>query len=104
MERTANLIELREFMGMAKQLGKFSVQLAQMSLSLQDLLSTKREWLWGPAQENAFSQVKEVLTRRTELTLYNIESKIKASADASSHEIRAVLLEQSKTDWKNMYQ
>ena len=43
MEEPANKSELRRFLGMANQLGKFSSQLAEISKPLRDLLSVKNE-------------------------------------------------------------
>ena len=42
MEPPRNISELRRFMGMANQLGKFSHRLAELSQPLRELLSTKR--------------------------------------------------------------
>ena len=44
MEAPNNISELRRFMGMANQMGKFSPRLAELSQPLRELLSTKRQW------------------------------------------------------------
>ena len=41
IERPKNVTDVRHFMGMANQLGKFSPNLAKLSQPLQELLSTK---------------------------------------------------------------
>ena len=51
MEPPSNISELRRFMGMANQLGKFSPHLAELGQPLRELLSTKRAWVRGPDQE-----------------------------------------------------
>ena len=61
METPCNISDLRRFMGMANQLGKFSSRLAEISQPLRELLSTKRSWLWGPDQENASYKSKRNL-------------------------------------------
>ena len=78
MEAPKNLKELRRFMGMVNynQLGKFSPNLAECSQPLCELLSPRKAWLWGPAQEEAF-KVKEELTRPTVLALYDPNTKTK---------------------------
>ena len=102
MEAPRNITEVRRFMGMINQLGKFSPSMAELSQPIRELLSTKRTWTWGPDQERAFSLIKLELTRPTVLALYNTTANTKVSADASSFGLGAVLLQQSGDDdtWK----
>ena len=57
MDAPTNLSDLRRFLGMANQLGKFSPRLAEITQPLRELLSSKKTWLWGPDQQSAFSEV-----------------------------------------------
>ena len=48
MESPESVSDLRKFLGMENQMGKFS-------LITEGTASAKHAWLWGPEQENAFS-------------------------------------------------
>ena len=99
MESPQNLTELRRFMGMINQLGKFSPRLAELSQPLRELLSTKRQWLWSSSQEQAFKQVKKELSHPTVLALYNRQASSKVSSDAS-YGLGAVLVQKHEDQWK----
>ena len=96
MEIPKSVSELRRFLGIKNQLGKFSPNIAHLSQPLRELLSTKRVWAWGPALNSAFS--KE-LTPPGIPTHYNSNTKTKISADTSSHGLEAVLLQQVNGKW-----
>ena len=69
MNPPTNVLELRRFLGMANQLGKFTPNLAEMTQPLRELLSKSKSWTWGPAQSSAFLKVKQELSKPTTLAL-----------------------------------
>ena len=64
------------------------------------LLSKKNVWTWGPSQEEAYTILKDKLSKLTTLTLYNPAANIKLSADASSYGLGAVLLQETNNEWQ----
>ena len=100
MKPPTNVLELRRFMGMANQLGKFSSSLADLTQPLRQLLSKKSSWIWGPDQAQVFAKVKEELSKPRVLHLYNPQAPTKVSADASLYGLGAVLMQQSDSAWK----
>ena len=92
--------QLRRFMGMVNQLGKFSPRLADLTQPLRQLLSKKSAWAWGPAQSKAFSDIKEELTKPTILALYDAQAPTKVCADASSYGLGAVIMQEISSIWR----
>ena len=85
--------EVRRYLGMANQLSKFTPHLANTTKPLRDLLSKKNQWSWGHPQKRALAEVKEALTKHPTLALFDPERPTTVSADASSYDMGAVLLQ-----------
>lgn len=100
MKPPTTVSELRRFMGMVNQLGKFTPRLAQLSQPLRELLNKDTTWVWGHSQRKSFSVVKEELSKPTTLALYNVEAPTRVSADASSYGLGAVLMQHTESTWR----
>ena len=101
MKTPTTTTELRCFLGMVNQLGKFTPKIAELSKPLRELLSKQSTWLWGPSQASAFQKLKAALTSPTVLAWYDPSADIKLSADASAYGLSAVLLQKvNGEEWK----
>ncbi len=100
MEMPKSVTDLRRFMGMVNQLGKFSPNIADLAQPLRVCLSTKNAWTWGPAQDKAFLEVKQELACTPILALYDPRLKTKIMSDASSFGLGAVLMQEHQEEWR----
>ena len=100
MPTPKNPSDLRRFMGMINQFGKFSSNLAELTEPLRQLLSKKNSWSWGYPQDQAFAKVKLELMKPTVLALFDVNADLKVSADASCFGLGAVLLQSTNSCWQ----
>ena len=100
MSAPTDVSELRRFIGMVNHLGKFTPDLSTVIQPLRELLSKKNEWFWGPSQQVAFDNIKDMLSNTPVLALYKPELDTKVSADSSSYGLGAVLMQKNDSQWR----
>lgn len=101
MSSPNSIQEVRRFLGMCNQLSKFSSELADKTKPIRDLLSEKSHWNWGIQQEEAFKEIKKILSDTPVLALYDPKAKTKIRTDASSYGLGAILMQkQSDRQWQ----
>ena len=100
MSPPTNIPELRWFLGMANQMGKFTPKMAEITQPLREHLSKSKVCKWGPSHSAAFWEVKRELSNATTLVLYDPAAPTKISADASTFGLRVVLIQKHESTWK----
>ncbi|XP_014676649.1 PREDICTED: uncharacterized protein K02A2.6-like [Priapulus caudatus] len=95
-----NVSELRRFLGMVNQMGKFTLDLAELTKPMRDLLSKTNMWQWGKLQETAFEKIKSILSDASCLALYDPSRETKVTSDASLYGLGSVITQRDGREWR----
>lgn len=100
MKQPTKVSELRNFLGMVDQLGRFIPQLAKKDTLLRHLLLKKNAWVWDVDQATAFKMLKKALCSPPVLVMYDPNKDTKVSADASPYGLEGIPLQRCEDEWK----
>lgn len=93
--RPKDVHNVRQFLGLAGYFRKFVKNFAQIAYPLSKLLKKDSVWEWGQSQEKAFEDLKNRLTGRPILSIYNPLAETEVHTDASKVGVGGILLQRS---------
>ncbi|CAK9796589.1 Transposon Ty3-I Gag-Pol polyprotein [Anthophora quadrimaculata] len=96
MPHPENVKQVRQFLGLASYFRKFVKNFATLVEPLTRLTRKNVPWQWKEAQERAFQQIKQKLTMRPVLCIFNPNRPTELHTDASSIGVGAILLQQQE--------
>jgi hypothetical protein len=82
--------------GTVNYLAKFIPNMSTIMQPIREVMKSGVEFQWGGAQEKAFQEVKEILTKTPVLAYYDVKKPVTVTCDASKSGFRAALLQDDK--------
>ena len=89
--------DVQRFLGLVTYLIKFIPNMLEVTTPLRKLLASDVEWHWDKQQQKCFEALKSAITSSPVLCYCDPEEQIRISVDASSMDLRAVLLQGGHT-------
>lgn len=95
MPKPMDIPAVRRFLGMATYLGRFCSHLSEVTEPLRRLI-TQDEWTWSEDQENAYNEVKRLITEAPVLRFFDAKIPLEGQADASSQGLGFSLMQEGQ--------
>ena len=99
MPAPENKSDLQRFLGMVTYLGKFVPNLSEVSAPLRELLEKNVAWSFDTPQQQAFQELKLLITNSPVLKYFDPKLPIKVSSDASKSGLGATLEQKHGENW-----
>ena len=93
MKPPKNVKELETFLGMVTYVSRFIPNVSEKTSILRNLLRKNIVWRWDIMHENAFNEIKQILSKQPVLQYFNFNDDITLSVDSSQSGLGAVLLQ-----------
>ena len=85
--------DLRQFLGLANYLHKYSKNYAEKTKPLSDLLKKDADWVWSKVEDDAFTSVKQSLIEAPVLALPDADKPFSVVCDASNFAIGSAVIQ-----------
>lgn len=92
MPAPENIASLQSFLGLANYYNVFVPNMHKLRSPLNELLRKDQKWVWTQECEEAFQEIKDILTSDLFLAHYNPKRDIIVASDASAYGIGACIL------------
>ena len=92
MPAPKNITSLQSFLGLANYYNVFVPNIHKLRAPLNELLKKDQKWIWTQECQEAFQEIKNVLTSDLFLTHYDPKKEIVVASDASAYGIGACIL------------
>lgn len=99
-KKPASVHEVRQFCGLASFFRKYIENYAMIAKPITKLLHKNVEFIWQETQEKAFEEIKQKLSQRPVLVLYDPNKQHRIHTDASKWGLAGILLQEEMTEWK----
>ena len=96
MAQPTNLQQVRSFPGLAGFYQCFVKDFSTIVLLLHALSKNNAPFVWGPSQDAAFNELKNLLTHAPVLALPNFDKPFEIHCDASGNGIGGVLTQEKR--------
>lgn len=91
-----NKSEVRSFMGLIQYLARFIPDLANRAEPIQRLTRNDVSWRWTQAENKAFVDIKEIISRKETLAYFDSQKKTELRVDAGPAGLGAILAQVDK--------
>uniref|UniRef100_A0A8C6K5V8 Gypsy retrotransposon integrase-like protein 1 n=1 Tax=Nothobranchius furzeri TaxID=105023 RepID=A0A8C6K5V8_NOTFU len=91
-----NKAELETILGMVNYLARFAPHLSQIIAPRRQLLKRENEFTWDRQHEDAFTQMKHLITHHPVLAFFDPQKELRLQVDASKSGLGAVMLQDEK--------
>lgn len=95
-----NIHNIRQFLGLTGFFRRFVEKYAEIARPLSLLLHKGHFWKWEGEQEKAFKTLKEKLSKRPILAIYDSKLETEVHTDASKHGIAGILMQKVDGQFK----
>ena len=96
MKPPTNVTEIQRLTGMVNYLSRFLPRLSEVFKPIRKLTVKDTVWLWGQEQDQAFREIKNLVTSAPVLSYYDQTKPLEIQCDASQSGIGSVLLQEGR--------